>query len=163
MYIFKLLSTLLILLVLSNQALGCCPWLCKAKALLGSPVIYSSEHTASLDAVVLEKSAEAIAAGAGTGLGSHDTFEFVFRIGSGPEETKSVLLHPAITKREFKEKILKACGQEDYQNMGYIVNVYNGAGMGLVSIFNSDDKPVGIADIDKIKGFKDSLVVAQPI
>jgi len=145
------------------ESFGCCPWWHKAKALLNKPASYDPEHAIDLGPVRPEMSAEVVAAAAGTGLEQYRTFEFTFKTGSGPEETKSVVLYPIITRREFKERIVKACGHEDYKNRGFIVNIYNGAGMGLVSVHSSDEKLVGSADLNKILGFKDPLVVAQLI
>ena len=148
---------LLIGFLVEFESFGCCPWWHKAKALLNKPASYDPEHAIDLGPVRPEMSAEVVAAAAGTGLEQYRTFEFTFKTGSGPEETKSVVLYPIITRREFKERIVKACGHEDYKNHGYIVTIRDET-LGSEQITKSDDRLIGSAVLDKISKYKNPSV-----
>lgn len=150
---------LLIALCLNGfEVLSCCPWLNKAKTLLKKPA-----SGIELEPVRPEISPELVTAAAATGLEQHQTFEFTFKTGSGPETNKSITLYPLITRREFKERIIKACGYADYTNQGYIISIYNAAPISMVTVYGGGDKLLGSADLNKILSFKDPLVVAQQI
>lgn len=147
----------LFILVASSQALACCPLLCKSKA--------SRLNDAKLQLDLAPVRPEVIAATAKIESADDKSFIFNFKTDNSSQAPRSVDLFFGITKKELKERIIKACGYSDYTNRGYYISIYNGSKfkVGLVEILNGDDKPVRPEVIEKIRGFEDSLVIVNLI